>query len=307
MRNTSARRPRTATLRATRDRFTPAPVPEPPATARRAARTEPPSETTSKESSGVQSLETGLGLLSAFMDLEPLPMLKTLAARAGMPPAKAHRYLASYCKTGYVERDSDTGRYRLGPNALRLGLAAMNGLDAVRVARPLLAGICQRLDHPVFLAVWGATGATVVLLENAGGPITLTARVGMSLPMLSSSTGLTFGAWLPRAATRALIEAELARTTRLDAPGVPRSLAEAEALFREIRRRGLARATGQLNPGVNAFSAPVFDHAAQVAAVLSTLGPARSFSADWNGETAYRLREAAGKLTTALGGVTPQD
>lgn len=253
-------------------------------------------------SAGVQSLETGLALLTAFMDLEPLPMLKTLAERAGMPPAKAHRYLASYCRMGFVERDADTGRYRLGPAALRLGLAAMNGMDAVRVARPLLAGICHQLGHSVFLAVWGATGATVVLLENARGPITLTARVGMSLPMLSSSTGLTFGAWLPRAATRALLEAELARMARLEAPGVPHSLAEAETLFREIRRRGLARATGQLNPGVNAFSAPVFDHTGQIAAVLSTLGPARSFGADWNGEPAATLRAAAAALTQSLGG-----
>ena len=208
-------------------------------------------------SAGVQSLETGLALLAAFMDLEPLPMLKTLAERAGMPPAKAHRYLASYCRMGFVERDADTGRYRLGPAALRLGLAAMNGMDAVRVARPLLAGICHQLGHSVFLAVWGATGATVVLLENARGPITLTARVGMSLPMLSSSTGLTFGAWLPRAATRALLEAELARMARLEAPGVPHSLAEAETLFREIRRRGLVRATGVPMPIVRRINEEV--------------------------------------------------
>src|SRR5882757_4012204 len=80
---------------------------------------------------GVQSAETLLTVLSAFVGAEPTPMLKTLAERT-----KVHRYVVSLTRAGYVEQDEMTSRYRLGPASLRLAFAAMNSIDIIRVARP---------------------------------------------------------------------------------------------------------------------------------------------------------------------------
>ena len=254
-----------------------------------------------KASGGVQSLETGMRILSAFMELDPLPMLKEIAQKAGMPPAKAHRYLASFCRTGYVERDAESGRYRLGSLALRLGLSAMNGLDIVRVARPLLSGARDSLQHAVLLAIWGSRGPTVVHVEQPRSAITVTTRIGLVLPLLSSSTGRVFGAWLPRADTHALLAQELASAARSRPPGVPTTMAQADELFREVRKHGIGRVMGQLNPGVSALSAPVLDHDGHIAAVISTLGPAGSVDTSWNGSLAKSLREQAGALSETLG------
>jgi DNA-binding IclR family transcriptional regulator len=254
-----------------------------------------------KEPGGVQSLETGMRVLTSFMELDPLPMLKEIAAKSGMPPAKAHRYLASFCRSGYVERDAETGRYRLGSLALRLGLNAMNGLDIVRVARPLLGEARDALGHSVLLAIWGSRGPTVVQMEQTRSPISVTTRVGLVLPLLSSSTGRVFATWLPRAETHELLAQELARAARSRPPGVPTTAAQAEALFQEVRKHGIARVMGQLNPGVSALSAPVLDHSGQIVAVISTLGPAGSVDTAWNGPLAKKLREKAGALSNLLG------
>src|SRR5271170_7861312 len=69
-------------------------------------------------SHGVQSAETVLDVLSAFVGAPPMPMLKHLAERTGMHPAKVHRYLVSLVRRGYVEQDETTSRYRLGPASL---------------------------------------------------------------------------------------------------------------------------------------------------------------------------------------------
>src|SRR5690606_23044127 len=85
---------------------------------------------------GTQSVETGIRLLSSLAELSllgPPPMLKILAAAAGMPPAKAHRYLVSFIRTSLVERDPVSGRYRLGAMARHIGLTAIRSLDAVRL------------------------------------------------------------------------------------------------------------------------------------------------------------------------------
>jgi DNA-binding IclR family transcriptional regulator len=59
-------------------------------------------------------------------------MLRDLAAAAQMSAAKAHRYLVSFQRLGLVVQDSANTRYELGPATLRLGLATLSRMDAVK-------------------------------------------------------------------------------------------------------------------------------------------------------------------------------
>lgn len=253
------------------------------------------------ERTGVQSAETGLRVLTAFIGAEPMPMLKTVAERAGMHPAKVHRYLVSLCRFGYVQQDADSGRYRLGEGALQLGYAAMNSIDVLGVARPILQELSHSHRHSAALALWGPGGATVAFQALHPAPITLSARLGSVLPMLTSSTGRTFGAWLPRGATQSFVREELLAFRKHPVARCPTSLDEVDALFDEVRRRGLERVTGQLNPAVCAMSAPVLDGVGQIAAVVSMLGPLGQFDTHWNGSIAKALRASAAAMSKSLG------
>lgn len=252
---------------------------------------------------GIQSLETGLGLLEAFIGLEPSPMLKTIATRAGMHPAKAHRYLVSFCRAGFVERDGDSGRYRLSHLALRLGLAAMNGLDPVRLGGPLLAQLRDELGHSVVLSVWGRSGVVSVRAENVEAPVALTAKPGSVLALLSTAAGRVFGAWLPRADTSSFLSSELALAAQSRVPELPKNPAGVDMIFAEVRKRGVARVSGLHRPDVNSIAAPVFDHAGRITATISVLGSTRSLNIDWNGEVSQKLRSAAREMSKALGHV----
>ena len=70
---------------------------------------------------GVQSFEVGAGVFRAVVRGQPLMTLKDIAAAAEMPPSKAHRYLVSLIRTGLIEQDPMTSRYKLGPFALDIG------------------------------------------------------------------------------------------------------------------------------------------------------------------------------------------
>ena len=56
-------------------------------------------------------------------------MLRDLAREAGMTPAKAHPYLASFSRIGLIEQDETTGRYEIGALALELGLISLRRLS----------------------------------------------------------------------------------------------------------------------------------------------------------------------------------
>jgi len=249
---------------------------------------------------GVQSVGTVLSVLRAFIGSEPMPMLKSLAERAGMHPAKVHRYLASLCKTGYVRQDPDSGRYRLGPATLRLGHAALNAIPVVRIARPLLKTVSESHECSVFVALWSDGGPRIVLQETQAAPIVVAAHVGSVFPLLTSATGRTFAAWLPRSQTEALLNRELSLLKRKPVPSCPTTLAEADVMLEGIRRRGLARATGQLSAAIHGLSAPVFDKLGSICAVVTMLGPAGQFDTRWTGSTARSVLETASTITIAL-------
>jgi DNA-binding IclR family transcriptional regulator len=81
-----------------------------------------------KSSHGVQSLEIGVDVLKVLVESGQALMLKEIAAAAGMPASKAHRYLVSLVRSGLVEQDSQNLKYDLGPLAIPLGLAAVDRL-----------------------------------------------------------------------------------------------------------------------------------------------------------------------------------
>jgi DNA-binding IclR family transcriptional regulator len=152
------------------------------------------------------------------------------------------------------------------------------------------------LNETCFIAVWGNQGATVVHIEPAVRAVTVVTQLGSVLPLLSSSTGLVFSAYLPHRETDELREREIAIA---DHP-----LADKEnyaTLCEQIRERGLHHVHGLLMPGVDALSAPVFNAVGQIAAVLTIVGPTSLFHADENGPAAQRLLAATRAVSWRMG------
>lgn len=254
---------------------------------------------------GVQSAVTVLEVLSAFVGAEQAPMLKTLAERAGMHPAKVHRYLVSLCKKGYVEQNQDTSRYRLGPASLRLAFAALSAVDGIQLARLRMPEFVRQAQATMVFSVWTLSGPTIAVIETVPGVLTLTVREGTVLPILRSSTGRVFGAWMPRPQIEPLIQPEMAQLRREPIAGVPTSVAQADELFADIRRRGLSRVTGQLSSIAHSFAAPVWKASAELAGALTILGPAGQFDSSWSSPHARTVLQCAAELSQGLGYVGP--
>ena len=254
-----------------------------------------------KERAGIQSVEVGFALLEALSRARGPLMLKDLAADAGMSAAKAHRYLVSFQRIELVVQDSRSARYDLGPAALKLGLASLSRLDAMRLARERVPDMMEQLQHTIALAVWGNHGPTLVHWEESPQAVTANLRLGDVMPLLSSATGRCFGAYLPREKSAALIEEELQRAQRQQRADLPQTLAAVDTLYAEIRNHGCARVVDTLLPGICAFCAPVFDADGRVVLGITTLGSIATFDPAWDGPIDTPLRAAAAKLSADLG------
>ena len=254
-----------------------------------------------KERAGIQSVEVGFGLLQVLGDAAGPLMLRDLARAANMSAAKAHRYLVSFQRLQLVVQDASSTRYDLGPAALKLGLASLSRLDAVKLARQRITQLMEEIGHTLALAVWGNHGPTIVHWEESPSAVTVNLRLGDVMPLLSSATGLCFAAYAPKEAIAPMLKEEMARVQKQGRTELPGTLAEVRGRLDEVRRRGVARVVDTLLPGIVAFCVPVFDSDGHIALGMVALGPAGTFDPEWGGAVERPLRAAATQLSSDLG------
>lgn len=253
------------------------------------------------ERQGIQSVEVGFRLLKVLAATNRPMMLRDIAKGAGMPAAKAHRYMVSFLRIGIVEQDASSGRYDLGAYALELGLSGLGRLDPVRLAGPILDSLCEEIQETVGLAVWGTYGATIVRIVDAGAPITITVRPGTVLPLYKSATGRAFAAFHRSPFMKKMLDQELRQISDDSDTAITTVRRQLEKTLTEFRSQGIARATGSLTPGINGFSAPVYDHSGSMVAAITSLGAVGEFNVEWDSPVAKAMLAASLALSHRLG------
>lgn len=252
-------------------------------------------------SAGIQSIEVGAPLLSALVEAPGPLTLTALAEAAGMTRSKAHKYLASFGRVGLVAQNPLTGRYTIGRLAVELGFAALRRLDMVEMAQEALDDLRDRLDMTTSLTIWANHGPTIVRRAENRQSVSLVVQLGTVLPLLTSSNGRIFAAYLDRRTTRDLIAAELSAPNGPAAKAGLRTTTDVDALIAKVRRDGIASAPGTVHAGIVGISAPVFDHTGTVVAALTVVGVDGMYDTSPKREPALTLGRTAAALSHRLG------
>jgi IclR family pca regulon transcriptional regulator len=217
-----------------------------------------------------QSLERGLAILSAFDSERPLLGVSEIGREIGLNRSTAHRYIATLSRLGYLQQDTATKKYRLGPRVLDLGFSAINSMELRSVAAPHLQQLSDETGHTVNMAI--LDGVDIVYVERCRSSragqreIDLNLHVGSRLPAYCTSLGKAILAHLDDGEQEALLERmDLARRG-------PNTLTARGALVAElkrVRRLGLAINNEELAYGLRSIAAPVLAHDGHVAAAIN--------------------------------------
>lgn len=253
------------------------------------------------ERQGIQSVVVGSRILEALTYRNGAMSLTEIAKAAEMAPAKAHRYLVGFVTSGLIVQNEISGHYDLGPLALDLGLAAIRRLDVVELAYPMMVAMRDETNETMSLAVWGNLGATLVRWVPSNAPVSITINVGAVLPLLTSSNGRIFAAYLPKEMIDPLIEEELRREEPvLKAAGLS-TRPKIDKVLRSVRQNGMAAGVGLVVPAIASLSAPVFDRTGSVVAALTVVGITGMMATEFDSPMAEKLRETAASVSRKLG------
>jgi DNA-binding IclR family transcriptional regulator len=222
--------------------------------------------------------------------------------------ATAHRFLATLEDLGLVNRSANSGQYRLGLAAIRIGVAAGNQIELRRELRPYLRDLMERTGETANLVI--LDGTRPVFIDNVESPqnLRLLSRIGRRTHPYCTSVGKALLAYMKPEELETILAAEpFERRTE-------RSIMGRESLLKELRRvraQGYAVDDEESESGAQCIGAPLLDHTGRAIAALSISGPASRISRSDHPRIGRIVREVAERARRALGfagrGESPKD
>jgi DNA-binding IclR family transcriptional regulator len=247
-------------------------------------------------SATVQSVDRALLVMEIIAALGHAGVTE-IAAELGVHKSTVSRLISVLEARGYVEQLSERGKYRLGFAVARLARSTSAQLDLVKQSQAACDALATESGETTNLAI--LDGDRIVNVAEAIGAagIALRTWVGQSCPAHATSSGKVLLAGLTVAEVRERLGTRLEGFT--DETVTTRAALEVE--LEEARRRGWACVREELEVGLNAVAAPVYDADARVVAALSVSGPSYRLGEDAFEATAKRTIAAAETISKRLG------
>ncbi len=225
---------------------------------------------------------------------KPVLGVTEIALRVGLHKSTVSRILTGLAAAGYVQRDEETCRFRLG---LGLGLIALSELDVRRVAYPELERLTELTDETsALVAVWNGNEAVVVEQIPSPHQVKHTAAIGTRYNKFESSSVRIFLSSLPEARAAALMDQGM--IVHAADSGIASSYADH---LREVRGAGYAVNDGLTTAEEFGISALVRDYKGAVVGCITASAPSSRVPEAVAVELAARVVAAAAAVSARLG------
>jgi DNA-binding IclR family transcriptional regulator len=244
------------------------------------------------------AVERALGILEQIAHSSAGLTNSELSRRLEIPKSSASYILRTLERRGYLHRDAESGKYRLGLKILVLSRGVLTGLDIRKLALPFLEQLVERTHLTCHLAILDAGEAVYIEKVDAPGFIKMDTWVGRRMYVHSTSVGKSLVAWLPREEIETLLrERGMPKRTPKTITVAARYLKELE----KVRTQGYAVDDEENSPGARCVGAPVFDNPGHVVAAVGLSGTAGQVTPDNTPKIAEMVKETSRKISRQLG------
>ena len=225
----------------------------------------------SKKSSNttIQSVQRAIAILRCFTKEEGELGVIHLSKQLGLHKSTVSRLLATLEQEGFVEKNPETEKYRLGLQLVTLAGIALEQIDLREVAAPYLSQLAELTRETVNIVV--LSGNECMNIDGAASPrpIRYVGRIGRRTPCHCTAAGKVLLAYLPPETRQHILSAPLVRFTE-------KTIVDFDTLTQEltkIHQQGYAITHEEHQEDLSAVAAPIFDHTEQVIAAVTVSGP----------------------------------
>jgi DNA-binding IclR family transcriptional regulator len=248
----------------------------------------------------IQSIERAAAILRLLSGRARRLGVVDIAGELGLSKGTVHGLLRTLAHEGFIEQDSESGKYQLGPALLHMGSSYLDGNELRTRALNWSDSLATRTGEAVRIGTLHEGRVLIVHHVFKPDDSLQTLDVGSLLPAHASALGKVLLAQHPYLA-RELAAAGLEAFT--DA-----TITDPERLERELRRvraRGWASDVGELVPGQVSYAAPINDRRELTVGAMGIFGPPERLLAarQPRGDMLAYLREGARAVSRELGAI----
>ncbi len=230
--------------------------------------------------------------------------VRELAQELHLPPATAHRTLASLMERGLVQRNPASGQYQIGMEFYRLALKFQSRFVIRNAALPVMQNLVAKCNETAFLGVYDSSRMEMMYVAavTSSHPVRYVIPINEWIPLHAGAGGLAIMAFLPKEERQAII-----KRTGLT-PLTDHTITDPEALEDELARtrsRGYAFSRGQRALGAIAIAAPIWGPDGRVMNDLVVSLPESRFEASMESTMAKLVIEHAQEIMEKLGAQAP--
>ena len=218
----------------------------------------------------VQVLDRALAILDTLANGREDVSLAELAEKVKLHKSTVHRLTSILERHRIVERDTQTGRYRLGLRLFELGSLAIGRFNIRDRARPHLEKLLYQVDETVHLCAMDA--GEVIYLDKIEPvrSVRMSSRIGRRNTAHSTSVGKAIMAFLPESEVDDILRQHGMKRTTAKTITTP---AELKVDLKRTRERGYSIDNEENIEDVRCVGAPVFDHNGRPIAAISVAAP----------------------------------
>jgi IclR family KDG regulon transcriptional repressor len=264
----------------------------------------PHSKTTAKSPYQVQVLDRALAILDVLSGEGPGLSLGEISDKLDLHKSTAHRLTMVLERHKLIERNSVSGRYRLGLKLFELGSRAISQLDLRERARPVLDQLVLETGETVHLGILDDTEILYLDKVEPTRSVRMASSVGRRNPAYCTAMGKAILAYSTDAQVEAIVRKHGLKAMTSN---TITSFLDLKVELKSIRERGYSVDNEEIEEGVRCVGCVVRNFSGVPVAAISVSGPAFRVTREKVKGLSQPVISAAGILSGELGFKLEQD
>lgn len=253
--------------------------------------------TEKQEDQHLSSVKNALRILRSFTMEEPEKKISDLSTSLGINKSTVSRTMATLASEGFVYKDPESRKYRLGLSILSLSGIVNSHMDIYKESQSVLNRLVESIGETAHISVLDNDEVIYLQKVDCHHPVRVLTNVGKRNPPYCTSSGKVLLAYSDDQLVDRVIEKGLTRFTKNTITDPSKLLAH----LKQIKENGYTFSSEEILEGVNSIAAPVYDYRGKVIAALAIVGPKQRIQANKVPGYAKKVIQAAMEISNRMG------